>query len=136
MISIFELGYRYIVPSIKRRLTEKLIGMGLTQSEAARKLGLSVSAISRYLSMERGIWVDVASYSDLDNAINDLASAIRDNRIDFYDIQVSIHRIALYALGRKYMCKIHSKIDLSVDPDRCTICPKIIANLIDIKQLH
>jgi len=41
MISIFEFGYRYLIPSIKRRLVE----MGLTQSEIAEKMNLSASAI-------------------------------------------------------------------------------------------
>ena len=45
MISIFEFGYRYLIPSIKRRLVEKLVEMGLTQSEIAEKMNLSASAI-------------------------------------------------------------------------------------------
>lgn len=135
MISIFELGYRYVIPSIKRRLTEKLIGMGLTRRGAAGKLGFSVSAISRYLSMERGVFVDVASYSDVDKAIEYLALAIKDDRVDFYDIQIWIHRIALYMLSRRYMCRMHAKLDLNIDPNRCSICPKTIANHIDISRI-
>ncbi|MEM2739445.1 MAG: helix-turn-helix domain-containing protein [Candidatus Bathyarchaeia archaeon] len=135
MISIFELGYRYVIPSIKRRLTEKLIEVGLTQREAARKLGLSISTVSRYLSMERGVFIDLASYSDVDKTVNDLALAVKDDSIDFYDIQIWIHRIAFYMLSRKYICKIHAKIDLGIDPDRCSICPKLIASHIDISKV-
>jgi predicted transcriptional regulator len=88
MISIFELGYRYLIPSIKRRLVERLIDIGLTRKEAARRLGLSVSAISRYLSMKRGAVIDLASHNNLDEAISKLAIAVRDNCMGFYDIQL------------------------------------------------
>jgi len=135
MISIFEFGYRYLIPSIKRRLVEKLIDIGLTQKEVARKLGLSVSAVSRYLSMKRGATIDLASYSDLDEAISKLAIDIRDNRIDFHDIHLWIYRIAFYALSRRYMCRWHAKIDLNINPDLCFICPKLIGSLTDSSLL-
>ncbi|MBS7634873.1 hypothetical protein KEJ34_05185 [Candidatus Bathyarchaeota archaeon] len=45
-MSAFEFGYKYVIPSIKRRLVEKLIEMGLTCREAARRMGLSASAAS------------------------------------------------------------------------------------------
>jgi len=48
MLSVFEFSYRYVIPSVKRRLIEKLVEMGLKRKEAARKTGLSISAVSRY----------------------------------------------------------------------------------------
>ncbi|MEM2680741.1 MAG: transcriptional regulator, partial [Candidatus Bathyarchaeia archaeon] len=78
MISIFEFSYRYIIPSIKRRLVEKLVEIGVTRKEIAKKLDLSTSAISRYLSMERGTYINIAVYNDVDNAVNKLASLIKN----------------------------------------------------------
>ncbi len=51
-MSAFEFGYRYVIPSVKRRLVEKLVEMGLIRRKAARETGLSTSAGSRYLSGE------------------------------------------------------------------------------------
>ncbi|MGQ9759176.1 MAG: transcriptional regulator [Candidatus Methanomethylicaceae archaeon] len=46
---------RYLLPSIRSILAKKLVEeYGYTQTAAAKKLGLSQSAMSRYLSMERG----------------------------------------------------------------------------------
>lgn len=125
MMSVFEFGYRYVIPSIKRRLVEKLVEMGLTRREAARRIGLSASAASRYLSMERGAYVNVAAHSDVDRAISELAASLRDNRIDSAGVQIQIHRIAIYALSRKYMCEDHAKIDLETNPKQCSICPTL-----------
>jgi predicted transcriptional regulator len=132
MISLFEFSYRYVIPSIKRRLVEKLIDMGMTQREVSKKLGLSASAVSRYLSMERGSAINVASFSDLDENIGKLALLIKDKNADHHTIQLAMYRIALYALSRKYMCEDHSKVDLSVNPKTCLICPALFGNLINL----
>lgn len=128
MMSAFEFGYRYVIPSVKRRLVEKLVEMGLTRREAARRTSLSTSAVSRYLSMERGSYINVAAHSDVDRAISELAASIRDNRIDFSGVQIQIHRIALYALSRKYMCEDHAKINLEINPELCSICPTLFSS--------
>ena len=132
MISVFEFGYRYVIPSIKRRLVEKLIYMGMTQREVSKRLGLSVSAVSRYLSMERGSAINVASFNDLDENIGRLALLIKDRISDPYTIQLAVYRITLYALSRKYMCEDHSKVDLSVNPKTCSICPTLFSNLMNL----
>lgn len=128
MLSVFEFGYRYVIPSIKRRLIEKLVEMGLTRREAARRMGLSPSAASRYLLWERGAYISVEAHSDVDRAISELAVSIRDNRIDLSDLQIQIHKIAIYALSRKYMCEDHARIDLKVNPKLCSICPTLFSS--------
>ncbi|MBS7605900.1 transcriptional regulator [Candidatus Bathyarchaeota archaeon] len=129
MLSVFEFGYRYVIPSIKRRLIEKLVEMGLTRREAARRIGLSSSAASRYLLGERGAYINVAAHNDVDRAISELAASIIDNSIDFNGVQIQIHRIAIYALSRKYVCEDHARIDLKVDPKLCPICPTLFSSL-------
>lgn len=129
MTSVFEFGYRYVIPSIRRRLIEKLVEMGLTRREAARKIGLSASAASRYLSMERGAYVNVAAHSDVDRAIGELAISIKEGRISYIDIQIQIHRIAIYALSRKYMCEDHVKVAPEISPKQCSICPTLFDRL-------
>lgn len=130
MISIFEFGYRYLMPSIKRRLVEKLLEMELTRSEIAQKLNLSISAVSRYISMERGHLINIVVYSDLDEAICKLAQSLKNNIMDPYTVQIEIHKMAFYALGRRYMCKYHVKIDPTVDPARCPICSTLFQTML------
>ncbi|MEM1581060.1 MAG: transcriptional regulator [Candidatus Bathyarchaeia archaeon] len=128
MLSVFEFGYRYVIPSIKRRLIEKLVEMGLKRREAARRTGLSPSAASRYLLGERGAFINVAAHNDVDRAISELAASIRDNRIDFSDMQIQIHKIAIYMLSRKYACSDHARIDPKIDPKVCSICPSLFSS--------
>jgi predicted transcriptional regulator len=37
-------------------------------------------------------------------------------------IQKKLMEIAVYMLGRGYVCSFHSKIDPELDPKRCRIC--------------
>lgn len=128
MASLFEFSYRYVIPSIRRRLIEKLVEAGLTRREAARRIGLSASAASRYLLRERGAYINIAAHSDVDRAISELAVSIKEGRIDFVGIQIQIHRIAIYALGKKYICEEHAKTGLEMDPEQCSICPTLFGS--------
>lgn len=128
MLSVFELGYRYVIPSVKKRLVEKLVEMGLTRKEAARRTGLSPSAATRYLLGERGAHMNMAAYSDVDRAISELAASIKDNRIDFNGMQIQVHKIAIYVLSRKYICEVHARIDPKVNPKLCSVCPTLFSS--------
>lgn len=124
-MSVFELGYRYLLPSINRRLVEKLRELGLMNVEIARKLKLSHSAISRYLLMQRGCFIDLTKFSDVEKMIAKLALMVKEEKPSVYDIQREILKIALYILSRKYICEYHAKISLDIEPDKCNICPTI-----------
>jgi len=51
MITVFELGYRYVIPSIRRRLVELLVEKhSLEEVEVAKLLSVSTSAASRNIS--------------------------------------------------------------------------------------
>ena len=43
----------YILPGIRREITKSLIKNGLSQKEAAKKLGITDAAVSQYLSEKR-----------------------------------------------------------------------------------
>lgn len=124
-MSVFELGYRYLLPSINRRLVEKLCELGLMKIEIARKLKLSHSAISRYLAMQRGYFIDLTRFPDVEEMIAKLALTIKEKNLSIYDIQREILKIALYVLSRKYLCEYHAKISLDIELDKCNICPTI-----------
>ncbi|MBS7634872.1 hypothetical protein KEJ34_05180 [Candidatus Bathyarchaeota archaeon] len=66
--------------------------------------------------MGRGAYINVVAHNDVDRAISELAASIRDNRLDFSGVQIQIHRIAIYALSRKYICDDHAKIDFEINP--------------------
>ncbi len=64
---------KYILPMIRAFLAKELIESGLTQEEAAQKLGLTQSAISRYIKEQRGI----TDYSKDEELISSIENFIK-----------------------------------------------------------
>ncbi|MEM4721052.1 MAG: helix-turn-helix domain-containing protein [Candidatus Methanomethylicaceae archaeon] len=71
---------RYFLPTIRSILAKKLVEeYGYTQTAAAKKLGLSQSAMSRYLSMERGVKKKIPN--ELLEVINATAKRLAESSI-------------------------------------------------------
>lgn len=131
MSSVLELGYRYIIPSLRRRLVEILHQeLKLGKIEVARKLGISPSAVSRYLNSERGAILDVSRVSPaVEEALRKLAEAVARGDLDHYAVEGELLRIALRAAASRSLCGYHSKY-FGVDPARCGICSRLFSYLL------
>lgn len=128
MKDVFELAYRYVVPSIRSLLVQELIRKGMLEMEAAELLGLSRSAVSRYLKAERGSAIEIAQFEDILQPIRKLAEDITYKKLDEYEIQEEITKVAAYFMSKKYFCKFHKKIDSKIDITKCNICPTVFGN--------
>lgn len=130
MSSVLELGYRYVVPALRRALVEIMHEeLKLSRAEVARRLGISPSAVSRYLYRERGTRVDVSGSPELLNELRRLATEVASGSLGPYEAEVGLLRIALRALGRRYFCGYHRRLDPRVDPALCRICPELFGAL-------
>jgi predicted transcriptional regulator len=118
----FEVASRYVYPSIRRRLVEVLREKGLKQTEIAELLHITQSAVSRYLKMDRGSFIDVSKFPDIDAEVTALAEKIVQERPSEYEIHSELVKMSLEMLGRGYVCSFHSKIDPEVNPSECNVC--------------
>ncbi len=50
-----EIAVWYLIPVVKSELAKELVNRGLTQKEAAEKLGVTQAAVSNYMSEKRGV---------------------------------------------------------------------------------
>lgn len=122
-VNMFELAYRYVYPSVRRRLVQVLyLDFGLKQLEISRLLGLTQSAVSRYVTSSRGVFIDVSRFGDVDQAIRKLATEIVKSDLDRYSVQYELARITLKALGQGYLCGFHRKLEGDADLRKCRAC--------------
>jgi predicted transcriptional regulator len=130
MSSVLELGYRYIIPSLRRRLVEILHQeLKLSKVEVARKLGLSPSAVSRYLSRERGATLDIHRLPMVEEGLRKLAEGVTRGDLDTYAVEEGLLRIALQAAASRLFCKYHLSY-FNVNPLKCRICPELFGHLL------
>ncbi len=129
MSSVLELGYRYVIPSLRRRLVEILHEeFKLSRVEIARKLGISPSAVSRYLSRERGAYLDVSKVQVVETGLRKLAEEVATGDLDEYAVEGRLVKVAMQALARRYFCGYHARY-FGVDPLKCRICPELFGHL-------
>jgi predicted transcriptional regulator len=125
-----EIGYRYILPSLKSQLTKILTTkFNLNQIETSKTLKISKSTVSRYISMERGSKIDLSKFSDINEIMEKLASRILEEKLDEYSIEMELIKITLHILSKKYLCNFHAEIDPQIDPTKCNICPNIFKQI-------
>ncbi len=118
---MLEVAARYLYPALRRRLAEKLVEKGYTQVAIARLLGANQSTISRYVRANRAV---LQLHPVLEKELEVMAeAAARGAKPEA--IQVCLLNLTLLALNRRYACTLHAKIDPSIDPTSCDICPRV-----------
>lgn len=127
MEDVFELAYRYVVPSVRRILAVKLVEKGMLKKEAAEILGLSRSAVSRYLNSERGMLIKITGFEDMSNLVENLAENIVQRKLDGYKVQEEVAKITAYFMSKKYFCTTHKKMNPRMDIARCVICSNVFS---------
>ncbi len=94
----------------------------MSQVEIAKLLSITQSAVSRYVEGNRGTYIDVSKYEDIEKELRALAHKIARKRIDIYGIQLELSRITMVFLGKGYACFLHSELDKNIDPSKCRTC--------------
>ncbi len=128
---LFELGYRYVLPSIRRMLVISLKEMGITQMRIAQLLGITQSAVSKYLNMKRGSLVDLWRYEDVRSEVNRLAEEVMRG-LSNEELLTKMTILALKYMAKGYVCEFHSKIDPTVNPSSCGICNRLFYPLVNL----
>ena len=128
---MFELGSRFVVPSLRRKIVEVLYkDYKLNQVEIAKLLHITQSAVSRYLGGGRGKLIDISKYEDIANDLKVFVKTILDKRLSSIEIQRELIRLSLKMFSRKYLCDIHREKDPSIDIHKCNICPEMFSKII------
>lgn len=126
MRSVFEIAARYVEPSLKRILVEKLLEMGISASEVAACLRVSPSLVTRYSRRERGVQ-DLSAIPEVDTALQKLASRVVEEGLCGEDLYLEVARLVVFVMSRKYACAIHYHLSEDVNPATCNICPTLFA---------
>jgi len=122
-ISVFELAYRYVYPSLKRRLVEILYGdHGLSQWRIAKLLSIDQSTVYRYLSGERGNYLDLFIYNYIEQSLRDIAKRVVMREVQGYELESELVKLTLNIMSQGYLCKYHKLLDKSVQPGMCRVC--------------
>lgn len=113
-----ELIVRSYLPYIRRSLAQKLIEKGVSQREAAEKLGLTQAAVSQYLSKKRGS-DDFDEVSLLNELTDEFAQELAEEDVGEKERVLGLCNICIELRSSKTICDPHLSDSDLVD---CNIC--------------
>lgn len=117
-----EIIAKYVLPAIRALIARKLIEKyGYTQLDAAAKLGMTQSAMSRYLALERGGKIKVTR--DINKLVDDVAENMVRGELSQEELIQRICQICTAFRRSGDLCKIHREISPTI-PKTCKACLK------------
>lgn len=121
-----EIAVKCVLPSIRAEIAKELTTKhGLKQVEAAKLLGVSQSAISLYQKRIRGRSLDLEEDEEVMALIGKMAETLLRGEGDLKDFIVMFCDICRIIRSKGMMCKLHKRMDPSIDIEECDLCTLI-----------
>lgn len=124
MKPVCEIIVQEILPSVRAMVAVKLTKIyGLSQEQAARKMGTTQPAISQYKREIRGHKSRVFKQNPkLLEMVDDIAKKVAAGELATYDITIEFCRICKYMRSKGIMCELHKELNPSLES--CNVCAR------------
>jgi hypothetical protein len=123
MILPEELASKSVIPAIRALIVKRLVeDHGMTQQEAAKLLGVTQPAVSKYLHEKRGAAIKLTGIREVDQATTEIAEMVSSQKAEPIEVMSRIEAACEYVRRNRYMCDLHKKLEPGMDTDSCHIC--------------
>ena len=125
MILPYEIIHRSVVPAIRYMTAISLIEKhGLTQKQAAAKLGVTQAAISNYVRRTRAVAVKIDSNKHIKESVDKLTDLLLDGDVNSPQVTETFTEICEYMRRKRLLCSFHKKMEPCYTIDKCHACDK------------
>jgi len=123
MILPEELASKSVIPAIRALIVKRLIeDHGMTQQEAAKLLGVTQPAVSKYIHQKRGAAIKLNGIKEIDQATTEIANMVSSQKARPIEVMSKIESACEYVRKNRYMCDLHKKLEPGIDVNSCHIC--------------
>jgi predicted transcriptional regulator len=123
MILPEELASKSVIPAIRALIVKRLVeDHGMTQQQAAKLLGVTQPAVSKYLHEKRGAAIRLTGIRQIDQATTEIAELVSTQKAQPIEVMSRIEAACEYVRRNRYMCDLHKKLEPGMDIDSCHVC--------------
>jgi hypothetical protein len=123
MILPEELASKSVIPAIRALIVKRLVeDHGMTQEEAAKLLGVTQPAVSKYLHEKRGAAIRLSGIKQIEQATSEIAEMVTSHKTEPVEVMSRIEAACDYVRRNRYMCDLHKKLEPGMDVDSCHVC--------------
>jgi len=123
MILPEELASKSVIPAIRALVVKRLVeDHGMTQQQAAKLLGVTQPAVSKYLHEKRGAAIKLSGIREIDEATGEIANLVSSKKVPQIEVMSKIEAACEYVRRNRYMCDLHKKLEPTMDVNACHIC--------------
>jgi predicted transcriptional regulator len=125
MILPEELASKSVIPAIRALIVKRLVeDHGMTQQQAAKLLGVTQPAVSKYLHQKRGAAIRLGGIREVEEATTDIAKMVCSRKVKPMDVMSRIEEACDYVRRNRFMCDLHKRLEPEFDVNSCHVCER------------
>lgn len=118
-----EVTVRFVVPAIRALLAKELTkNHRLNQSEAANLLGITQTAISKYVHLVRGNRLSIENEKPVMVVIESTAMALVNGELKPKEVPLQICNVCRLVREKGLMCELCKRINSVPITEECNLC--------------
>jgi len=123
MILPEELASKSVIPAIRALIVRRLVEEhDMTQQEAAKLLGVTQPAVSKYLHQKRGAAIRLGGIKEIEEATSEIANMVSNHKAEPMEVMSKIEAACEYIRRNRYMCDLHKRLEPEFDVNSCHVC--------------
>jgi len=118
-----EIAVKSVVPAIRAYIAKELAQTyKMKQTDVAYVLGITQTAVSKYISNVRGQAVRIDRKEEIQNMMDEIASKIADRRVSGPQLMLEFCYVCKAVRRSGLMCTLCERSDPSLDMKKCLLC--------------
>ena len=118
-----EVAVKSLIPAIRSAIARKLIKTyRIKQIETANLLGITQTAVSKYVTNTRGTTINLVDMEDINVLVNEIASDLVNNNLPSCDLSKKVCLASKIIRKKRLMCKLCVRSNSTLQTQNCDIC--------------